>query len=158
MAALSRERRRQRGEQPSEPLAESVALMLLSTGAGRLFLARLDGEVVASALLVVGEGGAYYLSAGASPAGLKIAAPYFLWARVAVILRAEGVVSLNLGGVPPAADGLRHFKTGFGAEPFRCHYIQAMTGGPLLRRGLQLSDWWQRRRARPRPWASGDAA
>lgn len=104
---------------------------------GRVFLVTDGQETVAAALITVFNGCAYYTLSGTSPGGYDLGAPTLLLWEAALRLKADGVVCLNLGGVPgEAADpashlhGLYRFKTGFGGR-----LIESAGGVCVLRPG-----------------------
>lgn len=114
----SMQRRRQRGEDVSTQVLGASFLPFLETGAGTLFQALTpDDDVVSSILVLLARQGAYYHSAGTSPAGMAQGASQLLIAGVAERLRERGIVLFNLGGADPAESGLARFKAGFGARP-----------------------------------------
>jgi hypothetical protein len=113
-------RREARGESiGATPEAAAVTRSFLGTGAGSLFQALLDGDVVASVLVLHAPASAYYHSAGTAPEGMRIGASQHLIVAVAEALRERGRAAFNLGGAADDQPGLARFKTGFGAETLR---------------------------------------
>jgi len=100
-------------------------LALLASGCGEIFQA-VSGERVLSSSLVL-RSGAYYLSTGSSPDGLKLGSSPFLTWQIASILQQEGIRLFNLGGTGADNPGLRRFKAGFGAREVE---LQAATFCP----------------------------
>ena len=117
MLVASMERRQHRGESvPVDvPLEEFVATT--ATGAGELFQAVHDGEVVSSVLLLRAARGAYSQTMGTNPTGMKLGGARLVIVEAARMLKEDGVEILNLGGVSEENPGLREFKLGFGAQP-----------------------------------------
>ena len=109
-------RRSNRGEKVLMPSAQDFDYCLLNCGAGELFQATLDGRILASILILKSATTGYYHSAGTLPDGMQLGASPFLINEVAKTLSESGLQFFNLGGVDPGADGLRRFKSGFGAE------------------------------------------
>lgn len=135
MLGASMARRRALGEAGAEARAGGVSQALLATGAGRLFQAVHQGEVVSSILVLTAPEGAYYHSGGSSPGGMALGASHFLFHRVMEIMAAEGKRAFNLGGAE-ADSGLARFKQGFGAVEVR-----------LWRCELPLGPAWRRKTA-----------
>ncbi len=114
---LSKERRRERGENIYRGMSIEGFRDLIDTGAGRLFQASTSEQVILSSLLVLlSERGAYYHSAGTSPDGMSLGASQFLIAGVAERLAGRGVRQFNLGGATADQPGLARFKAGFGTR------------------------------------------
>lgn len=111
----STERRISRGSGEQTGFQQSFPAALLRTGAACLYQAGNGGEVASSMLALRSSTGTYYHSAGTTPDGMKQGASHFLVHEIARTLQAEGMARFNLGGVSPGQDGLRRFKTGFGA-------------------------------------------
>lgn len=110
----SMDRRAGRGEDVSRVRGPAQITAFLRTGAGVCARASRGGETLSSMLVLLGEKGGYYHSAGTSPEGMSAGASPFLVAEVAAWLKAEGRVSFNLGGTTAAEEGLHRFKRGFG--------------------------------------------
>src|SRR5690606_5546 len=71
-------RRQGRGESVAVPDDGSFHRELLEQGAGMLFQAVSDSEVLASILVLRSDFGAYYHSAGTTPHGMRLGASPFL--------------------------------------------------------------------------------
>ena len=109
-------RRRERGEAVGGPTAADGFRDLLAAGAASLFQAQAaDTTVLASLLILAAPRGAYYHSAGTSPAGMQAGAAHLLVTTAAERLAGRGVNRFNLGGAAFDAAGLARFKSGFGA-------------------------------------------
>ena len=119
LMGASMARRRDRGEDvPAvEDPTRTTTEALLASGAGILFRAERDGQVLSSLLVLLAPQGAYYHSAGTSPAGMEFGASTFLVHETARLLKEEGTTTFNLGGADSASEGLVRFKRGFGATP-----------------------------------------
>lgn len=115
----SMNRRRSKGE---SGLPGSISLegprALLESGAGELFQAVRNGEILSSVLVLLAPKGGYYQSAGTSPEGMNLGASHFLILAIAEELQAAGAEVFNLGGADEGST-LARFKAGFGAEPVR---------------------------------------
>lgn len=134
MARASTARREQRdaGSEDYLDLAECTALT--ETGAGTLFRAVHPVEgVVSSILILTSRTGAYYHSAGTTPAGMASGASHLLVSEVASMLRADGIEVFNLGG--GSSEGLHRFKSGFGTERVDLEAVENVIASPL-RRGI----------------------
>ena len=134
-------RREQRGEDVR--LGESQASgwgVLLETGAGCLYQARLGEEVLSSILVLKASDGAYYHSAGTSPDGMRLGASQLLIFDVATRLAAEGLSVFNLGGAEPANEGLYRFKIGFGTNAQELEAASYQVGSAVRRGMLWLAD------------------
>jgi hypothetical protein len=114
LTAASLSRRRNRGESVISRNHLNTFLAFIKSGAGEIFQAFFNGEVVSSVLVLRAEEGGYYQSAGTSPEGMKCGASHFLIQRIAEILCSESTKRFNLGGADPSSKGLVRFKTGFG--------------------------------------------
>ena len=134
-------RREQRGEQvETEGAHESGWGALLDTGAGTLFQAQREGEVLSSILVLKAREGAYYHSAGTSPEGMRLGASQLLVFEVASRLAAEGLSVFNLGGAEPSSEGLYRFKVGFGTAPQPLEAASYRMSGTVRRGILWLAD------------------
>ena len=110
-------RRNQRGEKLSISSDQGPYRAFIDSGIGELFQVTTQAdEVMASIMVLRTPTSAYYQTAGTLPEGMKNGASPFLVTEVAKSLHADGVRWFNLGGADPAADGLRRFKSGFGAQ------------------------------------------
>jgi len=114
MICASMQRRKDRDEDVSTSVDMSGLTHLVSTGAGDLFQAVLNDQVVSSNMILMAEMAGYNHTAGSSPEGMKCGAAHFLVHEIALTLRDEGKESLNLGGTENYDSGLAAFKTGFG--------------------------------------------
>jgi RimJ/RimL family protein N-acetyltransferase len=111
----SLDRRRSRGEEVHDRGDGERFTTYTRCGLGELFQAVRAGEVLSSILVLKGERGAYYQSAGTSPEGMERGASSFLICETATALRDRGMETFNLGGADDGNPGLRRFKSGFGA-------------------------------------------
>jgi lipid II:glycine glycyltransferase (peptidoglycan interpeptide bridge formation enzyme) len=121
-----------------------------------IVLGRLEGRVVAGALVgLVGERGYYQFAGSLREPELRHAhAPYAVMERVIAECVARGATSLDLCGVnekdDPAADprweGLSSFKRGFGGLPVRHPPVAESVLRPGVER-LRLAGRWARHRA-----------
>lgn len=132
----SMQRRRERGEAVPAIEAEKWRRQspYLLTGAGEIFQALRAGEVVASVLILLARRGAYYQSAGVSPAGRDCGASTFLVHAISERLRERGFERFNLGGATPDCGGLYRFKSGFGARPVSLEAARCHLGNPWARK------------------------
>jgi hypothetical protein len=139
MMAASSRRRAERGEAISINDAAAIhyeaqiMAAYLASGAGVLFQAVRDDQVLSSALVLLAERGAYYQTSGTSVEGMGCGASHFLVSGIAQHLQAGGKEILNLGGVDEAGSGLEEFKTGFGAEKRDMEAGEFFVGHPLKR-------------------------
>ncbi|MEP6886699.1 MAG: GNAT family N-acetyltransferase [Nitrospirales bacterium] len=135
LMALSMTRRRVRGEQVPDHMTNQLAEVTALTqhGAGELFQAVADGQVVSSILVLLSERGGYYHSAGTSPEGMACGASHVLVHDIAVTLQAEARWQFNLGGVSEAGSGLEQFKRGFGARRIDLQAVQCSTATRVTR-------------------------
>jgi RimJ/RimL family protein N-acetyltransferase len=136
LMAASMDRRASRGESVSLVPSYEVraATALLSSGAGRLYQARHEGQIVSSLMILLAPNGAYYQSAGTTPKGMELGASALLVSDVIRRLAEEGVQVFNLGGAGDESPGLQRFKSSFGATPV------ALTAG-----SYDVSLPWQRK-------------
>jgi hypothetical protein len=139
MMTASSRRRAERGEAISINEAASINYearvmeAYLTSGAGVLFQAIRDDQVLSSALVLLAERGAYYQTSGTSLEGMGCGASHFLVSGIAQQLQADGKEILNLGGVDEAGSGLEEFKMGFGANKRDMEAGDFFVGHPLKR-------------------------
>ncbi len=135
LMALSMTRRRVRGEQVPDRMADQLAEItaLTQRGAGEVFQAVADGQVLSSILVLQSERGGYYHSAGTSPEGMACGASHLLVHDIAVTFQAEARWQFNLGGVSEAGSGLEQFKRGFGTRGIELEAVQCSTATRLTR-------------------------
>src|SRR6185503_9533413 len=106
---------------------------MMESGASEVLQMADDAEVLSSLLVLRCERGAYLQSAGTSPAGLSCGASPLLIYEAAQLLRREGVTEFNLGGVRADEQGLRRFKSGFGAQPIELESADFCFAGVVTR-------------------------
>ena len=109
--ALSR--RRSRGEVIEYAPDISSFMPLLDGGLGRIVQAESSGRVIASALYLTAETGAYYHTAGSSEEGAACGASPFLVAYLVDSFRDTPRTVLNLGGARSSEKGLHQYKREF---------------------------------------------
>lgn len=136
LMAASMQRRALRGEDVPDIEDEDARYdrAFLASGAARIFQAEHDGRAVSSLLVLSAATGAYYLSAGTTPEGMEIGASTFLISQVAGVLATEGKTVFNLGGAGPESEGLKRFKSGFGAEPVPLRAATYQLASPVHRK------------------------
>lgn len=111
------------GRKRFEWRAESYFAQLMAAfgDAGRIFLARRDGEHLAGALVLLFGSTAYYLY-GASGGDRSVKPAEFLQYRAMLWSKARGATSYDMWGIPahPTEDnplyGVYRFKSGFGGQ------------------------------------------
>ncbi|GEM_PF-3704285 len=109
----SMSRRLERGEDVTTGANMRPLLSLLETGAGVLFQALYEDQVVASNLFLLAPEGAYNHTQGANDLGFEHGAAQFVLAEAMQALRDEGRWCFNFGGTDQFGSGLEKFKTGF---------------------------------------------
>ena len=109
-------RRQKRGERIRSGLEVEPIVALTSMGAGELFRAVQEDQVLSSILVLLSEKGAYYQSAGTSAEGMACGASHFLVYEIANVLRSQMKEVFNLGGADQESVGLQRFKAGFGSR------------------------------------------
>ena len=119
LAALTGELRqlKQTGHQPG--LAELQAQSAALGPAVLTLVGYVDGLPVSGCQVLRWEKMAIYATAATNPAGRALSAAYAMIAELREVLRAQGVVTLDFGGLDPgnpAARGVDHFKRGFGGQ------------------------------------------
>lgn len=112
----SMKRRHHRGESVPLEFCSREVLALIQSGAGELFQAAGDGELLSSILILRAAAGGYLQTAGTSPEGMSCGASHLLVYSVAMKLQAEGARLFNMGGAVPEQPGLQRFKAGFGTR------------------------------------------
>jgi hypothetical protein len=133
LVAASLQRRQTRGESAVYLRDHHELKSYLDSGAGELFQVFDSGEIRSSLLVLKSSSGAYYQSAGTTPAGMQQGASHFLVHEAATALRAEGVKVFNLGGASADSPGLRRFKEGFGSSTVRLSSVRLDFRRPVLR-------------------------
>jgi Acetyltransferase (GNAT) domain len=124
MLLASMERRQHRGERVPAEFRHQEFLAMLATGAGELFQATADGEVVSSVLLLRARRGAYSQTMGTNATGMKCGGARLVVFEAARMLANEGLEILNLGGISEENPGLREFKLGFGARAVELEAVE----------------------------------
>ncbi len=131
--AVAMERRGQFAGGPNAVYESKEAVALLATGAGTIVQARLEGQVVSTALFLQAREGIFYHLAGTTQEGRSAGASHLLlfeWMKQA---QAKGCRRFNLGGTAPGHEGLVRFKSRFGAEEVRLEAVRASVGGATSR-------------------------
>jgi hypothetical protein len=127
----TRRKRWERGQaldvQDSPVFYEGLYRHLAERGAGRLFVARRQGEVVAALFFTTFNRAAYSVFSGSTDEGYRSGAQTGLYWAAVETLKAEGFVELNRGGVPASAQdeadplhGIYQFKLRLGTTPVLC--------------------------------------
>jgi len=101
--------------------AERLQTLLLDTNRAKLLVSYRDGVPVNAGLFGLFGGRAYYLASGSTIDGYRSCGPvHLLWTTIEM-LKADGAITLNLGGVDGhtdqerrVKDGLYSFKKDFG--------------------------------------------
>ena len=128
----SKARRTRRGERLTGDFCIEEEKEMLRSGAAALFQAvSAEGEVLSSYLVAMAEKGAYLISGGSSPQGIRIGASCFLIYAIEENLREQGKELLNMGTANEDNTGLIKFKLGFGAEPVELEQAEFFLGSPL---------------------------
>jgi hypothetical protein len=131
MVQMSMRRREGRGESVPTNFRGDEFVAMTRTGAGELFQAERDGEVLSSMLILRAARGAYLQTSGTSPPGMACGASHFVVDEVVSALRGEGMQVFNLGGVREEEAGLQRFKAGFGARRVELEAAEFCFAGPL---------------------------
>ncbi len=108
----------------------------------------LDGQAVSGCQVLRWGTMAIYATAATNEAGRAISAAYAMIAELRDLLRAEGVVALDFGGIDPgnpAARGVDHFKRGFGRTATYAGEWE-WAASPLARTLGNLAVWLRRGR------------
>ena len=128
-------RRRERGEQVPAVMASQLAEVsaLTAHGAGEIFQAVVDGQVLSSILVLLSRDAGYYHSAGTSAEGMACGASHVLVHDIAMALQAASKQQFNLGGVSEPGSGLDQFKRGFGSRRVELDAVHCSTAGRLTR-------------------------
>ncbi|RIK73459.1 MAG: hypothetical protein DCC67_17915 [Planctomycetota bacterium] len=132
-------RRSARGEAAPQSFSRKAIESFLITGAGTIFQARRDEQVLASIAVLRSQHGAYYQSAGASPAGMEHGASHALILQVCDRLRSAGIRRFSLGGVNQGNTGLERFKAGFGAVPVELDTATYFVGAAVRRKLVTMA-------------------
>ncbi len=145
LVALSMHRLAGRGEPVSTNVDAARPHALVRHGAAEIHVARRDDAVLASVLVLRSARAGYYHSAGTTDEDRACGAATFLVLEIARSLASRGADVLHLGGAAPTEDGLRRFKTGFGAETRSLAAATVSLSPPLGRRAAGL---WRKLRHR----------
>jgi len=154
LMAASMIRRAERGESVPTVSAreEAMTWAFLSTGAGRLYQAVHQDEVVSSLLVLMASSGAYYQSAGTTPHGMEIGASTLLVSEIISQLREADLKTFNLSGAGTESPGLRRFKSSFGAEQVDLQAAVYQTAPSVVRKALTALRLLAHDRGRLRRW------
>jgi hypothetical protein len=139
LVAASMERRHSRGEAVSTRIRVQTFVAYTRHGAGELFQAVHDGQVLSSILILLAERGAYYQSAGTSPAGMARGASHFLVYEIVKSLQDRNIELFNFGGVGPQGAGLVRFKTGFGASQVELEAARFFSGSKAQKKIIMVA-------------------
>jgi len=131
----SSDRRRRRGEKLADSSEAQSSALLIRHGAGELFQAVLDGQVVSSVLVTLAAKGGYSHTAGTSPEGMSCGASHLLNYEIARALQSRSMELYNLGGIHELESGLAEYKLRFGARLVELGAANFFLGG-RLRKGL----------------------
>ena len=100
---------------------------LLRPGIGRIFLAKLEDEILASIFYATFNGKSYSVFSGSTDRGYKLSAQSGLFWGAVKQFQSEGFRELNRGGVPESASiqgdplhGIYSFKQRLGTTPLTC--------------------------------------
>jgi hypothetical protein len=133
MMSASMSRRRDRGEDLDSPIDVEPLLATLRSGAGVLFQAVREDQVLSSMMVLLSAAAGYDQTSGTAPEGMERGASQFLIFETAMKLREEGKTAFNLGGVSEVNPGLHEFKRGFGPEERSLETARFALGSPLKR-------------------------
>jgi len=139
----SMQRRSDRGESVPDEINTREHASYLTHGAGELFQAVKDGEVVSSCLVLFAERGVYTHSSGNTPEGMRCGASHLLRYAIATAAQRESKDLCTLGGVDDLNSGLAKFKKYFGGD---IHHLQMATfylGSTLSRRLTTAIHLWR---------------
>ncbi len=136
----SLQRLRDRGDAVGRDVDAGEIRSLVQSGAGVIYSAVKDGEVLSSLLVLRSERGAYFQTSATSNAGRLCGASHFLCYEVGRKLQSENVRLFNLGGADEASGGLRQFKTDFGTRSIELESAEFHLGGPLQRAARRASN------------------
>lgn len=144
----SMQRRSDRGEIVPAEISTAEHALYLTHGAGELFQALKDGQVVSSYLVLYAERGIYTHSSGNTPEGMRCGASHLLQFEILNAAQRESKDLCTLGGVDDLDSGLAQFKTYFGGD-IRPLQAASFYLGSTLRRRLTTAVrlWRQDRRA-----------
>ena len=127
----SMQRREERGEQVPHSVPYAEFLTMTESGAGELFQAVTDGQVVSSMMVLRSARAGYMQTSGTSPLGMTCGASAWLFHHVARALQSEHLELFNLGGVRPNEEGLRRFKAGFGTRMIELESASFFLASPM---------------------------
>jgi hypothetical protein len=139
LVGASMARRHSRGEAVSTRIAAQNFVAYTRHGAGELFQAVHDGKVLASILILLAERGAYYQSAGTSPAGMACGASHFLVYEIVKRLQDRNIELFNFGGAEPQNAGLARFKTGFSASQVELEAARFFLGSKVQKKYIVMA-------------------
>ena len=110
-----------------EKMYERLDRYLIRRGIGRMFLAKIEDEILASIFYATFNGTAYSVFSGSTDRGYKLSAQSGLFWGAVQQFQTEGFRELNRGGVPESASikgdplhGIYSFKQRLGTSPLIC--------------------------------------
>ncbi len=112
----SMKRRSDRGEVVPSRIDADYAVALVKHGAGELFQAVLQDQIVSSMLILKADHGAYLQSSGNAKEGMACGASHFLVYEIARALLDSSALVFNLGGTDKLDSGLAEYKSRFGTS------------------------------------------
>jgi len=107
-----------------------------------IFTGSVNGAPVASCLVMTFGEKAFYALAATGKPGREISASYGMLYQLLEYLQGQGVTHFDFGGVnpkSPTAEGVNHFKRGFGGELVQYLGEWEWTNSEWLRWGLNLA-------------------
>ena len=137
----SMERRKEANKSYVNDVDNSLCLPFLENGAGTISRAVLEGEVIASSLILESKEGGYYHSSGNSETAAKTGASHLLIFTVMEDLKNHGQKVFNLGGGNNEMEGLDRFKMGFGASQVSLTSAEVRRVPAAMRVVSKLAAW-----------------
>jgi lipid II:glycine glycyltransferase (peptidoglycan interpeptide bridge formation enzyme) len=122
---------------------QEVEAMREALGGSLLVLTgSLDGIPVTSCLVLLFGCKAFYLMASTGKRGREVSAAYAMFERLMQELRERGITRFDFGGIDPvnpAAQGVNHYKRGFGGELVEYLGEWECASSTLLRLGVNTA-------------------
>jgi len=124
LMGLSLTRRKERGEPTHLGAKREVMEAILAAGAGTLFQAAVNGEVLSSKLVYMLGRAGYYHGGGTSPRGMELGVSHYLMHEIMRRAKESGIRTFNLDVASASAGGLGRYKEGFGPDVWEVERVQ----------------------------------
>ena len=107
-----------------------------------IVIGREQAKAACACLVLLSGQHAFYMIAGTSELGRRFSASYAMFEQLALALKSRGIRELDFGGIDPVstgAQGVNHFKLGFGGQVKEYLGEWEWASNPLLARSVNFA-------------------